>query len=560
MKEFTTKDLELALRVPGVVMFDEVLAGIAEDPSLSATRRRDLASGLRRVAAILGRELADIPADPRWLQPKLSKVSPAANGLSAKTWENAVSNMRAALAQRGIVSHRNRRASLSPAWQAVREQASTAIRPSGSLVRLVHFVDRLGVAPEDVTDRHATLYLEALQQEEVHKDPRRSFRSAIHAWNRAAKHNPGWPQVLLSTPAPKQTRIKRSIETYPASFAADLEVYRRDMAGSDPFGGRAERPLRPATIAQYARAIERFAGVLLETGVPPDQISSLADLVEPATAEQGLRWLYKRYGEVLTRGLEEMAVILQQVGRRYVRLEADQQDRLDHFVRNLSQGRAAGMTAKNRDRLRPLLSPRITQRLLNLPEVLMARAGESQSHKACLLREHAVAIGTLIFCPIRRSNLAAINLDRHIQRPGGGKAYLIFEPSEVKNHQRIEFEIPPELLRLMNRHIELRGPVLCPPATPWLFPKRDGSQAMSADQLGNGVTKTLRRELGMQINLHLFRHFAAHLLLESMPGNYEAARRLLGHSSVSTTLSAYSGLESIGATQLFSDIVRERRQ
>lgn len=560
MKELTAKDLELALRVPGVVMFDEVLVRILADQSLSATRRRDMASGLRRVAAILARELADIPADPRWLQPKLSKVSPAANGLSAKTWENAVSNMRAALAQCAIVSPRNRRGSLSPAWQALWAEVCATAKPSGSLARFIHFLDRLDVAPADVTDRHAALYHEALQQEEVHKDPHRSFRSAINAWNRAVSRIPGWPQAQLSKPAPKQIRIKRPIETYPASFAADLEAYRRDMAGSDPFGGCAEPPLRPASIAQYSRMIERFAGVLLETGVPPDQLRSLADLVDPARAEQGLRWLYKRYGGARTRGLEGMAIMLQQVGRRYVRLETVQQDRLDRFAQNLSQGREVGMTAKNRDRLRPLLGSQMTERLLDLPEQLMARAGEDRSHKACLLREHAVAIGILIFCPIRRGNLAAISVDRHIQRPGGGKAYLIFEPGEVKNHQRIEFEIPPELLRLIDRHVELRSPALCPPATPWLFPKRDGTEAMSADQLANSVTRTLNRELGMPVNLHLFRHFGVHLLLESKPGNYEAARRLLGHSSLSTTLNAYSGLESINASQMFCDIIREKRQ
>lgn len=137
---------------------------------------------------------------------------------------------------------------------------------------------------------------------------------------------------------------------------------------------------------------------------------------------------------------------------------------------------------------------------------------------------------------------------------------IIFEPGEVKNHQRIEFEIPTELLRLIDRHVELRSPALCPPATPGLFPKRDGARAMSADQLANSVTQTLHRELGMPVNLHLFRHFAVHLLLQHMPGNYEAARRLLAHSSLSTTLNAYSGLESISATQLFSDIIREKRQ
>ena len=56
---------------------------------------------------------------------------------------------------------------------------------------------------------------------------------------------------------------------------------------------------------------------------------------------------------------------------------------------------------------------------------------------------------------------------------------------------------------------------------------------------------------------HQFRHAAGALLLMRRPGDYELVRRILGHRSVRTTMSAYVGLESIQASEIFGKIVME---
>ena len=203
------------------------------------------------------------------------------------------------------------------------------------------------------------------------------------------------------------------------------------------------------------------------------------------------------------------------------------------------------MTTKNRDRLRPLQDPKTLRRLLLLPERLFARAEHGGDTQAAVLeREDAVAIAILLTAPIRRKNLVSIHLDQNLHRPGDGSVYLVFTPEEVKNRQPIEFELPPAVVTMIDRLLATRSPRLCPPATPWLFPRRDGTGPMHEDGLSKRIRERIRREMGLAINPHLFRHLSAMLLLDANPGAYETVRHLLGHSQLSSTLNVYTGLEA----------------
>ena len=187
--------------------------------------------------------------------------------------------------------------------------------------------------------------------------------------------------------------------------------------------------------------------------------------------------------------------------------------RLDNIVHRVTQKKTHGMTSKNRDRLRPLLDPETRRRLLLLTDRLFEKAGSDTRRQSCLLREQAIAIGILNVAPIRAGNLVSIDLDRHLQRPGDGTLFLVFEPGEVKNRQRVEFELPQYQADMIKLHLGLRSPALCPATTKWLFPKRNGFGIMPADHLAKSVKKRIRRELGLVVNLHLFRHQAAHIML-----------------------------------------------
>ena len=56
---------------------------------------------------------------------------------------------------------------------------------------------------------------------------------------------------------------------------------------------------------------------------------------------------------------------------------------------------------------------------------------------------------------------------------------------------------------------------------------------------------------------HQFRHAAAAIILKSEPGNYEYARRVLGHLNIATTINSYTALESFSATARFAGLIEK---
>ena len=54
----------------------------------------------------------------------------------------------------------------------------------------------------------------------------------------------------------------------------------------------------------------------------------------------------------------------------------------------------------------------------------------------------------------------------------------------------------------------------------------------------------MKRETGLDMNLHLYRHLAAKLYLRFDPGGLETVRQLLGHKTIKTTLKAYADFQT----------------
>ena len=129
----------------------------------------------------------------------------------------------------------------------------------------------------------------------------------------------------------------------------------------------------------------------------------------------------------------------------------------------------------------------------------------------------------------------------------------------MKNERRIEFELPNHVVEMIDQHLKTRAPQLCPAGTPWLFSRRDGTAAANANYYCTKVKKRIEREIGLTINIHLFRHIAAKIFLDANPGQYEVVKRLLGHSALSQTLNAYAGFEAGTSTRLFAATVDAMR-
>ena len=157
--------------------------------------------------------------------------------------------------------------------------------------------------------------------------------------------------------------------------------------------------------------------------------------------------------------------------------------------------------------------------------------------------------------PIRLKNLAALEIDRHFDRCAPGQLYLSIPEYEVKNGAPLEFQLPDRVAHMLDTFIADYRPYLIAQPCSWLFAREDGTDQVHKVVLARRITTTIERELGIEMNVHLFRHLAAMLILDRDPGAYDLVRRILAHSELSTTLDAYSGMESIGATRLLADLV-----
>ena len=79
-----------------------VLAALERDGNLSATRRRDLRSAVKRIADLIGNEPAGVALDMEAISIRLSAISPHTVGMTAKRFANIRSDFLAAVKACGV--------------------------------------------------------------------------------------------------------------------------------------------------------------------------------------------------------------------------------------------------------------------------------------------------------------------------------------------------------------------------------------------------------------------------------------------------------------------------
>jgi integrase len=92
----------------------------------------------------------------------------------------------------------------------------------------------------------------------------------------------------------------------------------------------------------------------------------------------------------------------------------------------------------------------------------------------------------------------------------------------------------------------------------FLFPSRE-TYGRTAHELAIGLCNLIGRELGVELNMHLLRHFAGWLYLRRNPGQYEVLRQVLGHKKIEVTIACYTGLEADASARHFDESVLQER-
>lgn len=426
------------------------------------------------------------------------------------------------------------------------------------LKRFFAYCSACGLRPEDVTDRVLAAFEAAVREADVSR-PFQVMRDAGLAWNRQMLQRAGWPQITLTVPfSERWNRVSMTTDQFTESFARDIEGFLSQRSEDSLF---AENPLTPMSAAtKYDRKgkILQLATRAVVCGRDPASIKTLSDLVEPATAKLVLAALWRDAGEEPNGHYANLCRLMVTIAKFWAHLPDDQVDVLKKVEKRFRPPKT-GMTMKNRSRLRQFTDDENVRRLVGLPSKVVEALDIKQTRISDAVRvQQALAVALLLVAPVRVKNLASIDIEEHIHRVSETICSLVFPDVEVKNRQDLEYPLPVPVLQLLDLYLEVYRPLLAKKRGSKLFVSLNGVEKEPA-YLSAQIPKFIKAELGFEMNLHLFRHFAGFIYLKSHPGDYETVRQLLGHKSIKTTVEFYTGLEHIESFRRYDDILDRYR-
>jgi integrase len=539
----------------------DVLAAVERDASLAEPKREAWCCSIRRIANFLEREPAQLPARLLALRFGISRLHHAQLGVSRKTLQNHLANLKAAIRHFSSVERMSGRGvPLNTAWQALYDKLSLPRLRLG-LAGFFRYCSANGVEPSFVSDKTVDAFVRYVSEVQFTIKPGDLHKQIARCWGRARESVSEWPQITLTVPDFRPKPTSMSWDAFPRSLVEDVERYLTLLSGDSILDEDApDRPCKPSTITTRRNYLRLAASAAVKRGIPAEALRSLADLISPSTVRLILEhYLAKKDGKIVTFTID-MAERLCAIARLYVKAPETQVQALERYCAKLRTKRHVGLTEKNMAVVRIFKNASNRNRLKALPARLFdeALAERDAPIQAAVKAQIALAIQILLIAPMRLANLAALNLEQHVVRVGGTELtyHLVIPPEEVKNDEPLEYPLPAIVNEMLCTYLTVFRPRLGPSASPWLFPgetDRCKTKATLSGQIIDRITK----EIGVRVTPHQFRHLAAAFILEKDPANYEFVRRVLGHKNLQTTINFYVGLESVEAVRKFSAMALE---
>lgn len=525
---------------------------------ISEKAKADMASSVRKVTKVLGTDPALLPIDPQNLRRRLETISPTLAGVSQGRWNNIRSLFGKALALATPILPGRSYTPLTPAWQGLVDRLEFGRRTR--LLPLLRRFSELEISPDNLVLADLEAYRVAICEDRLRSNPENTWDTLVWSWNACVREIPEWPQIAIPRKA-KREIYSFPWEFYPPSLYKDVQAYLRRIAGDDLSEDAPDSPARPATLETRERQLRMAAAAAIHKGVPREELTSLKKLLTLDRYIQILQFFKDRSSGKSSPQTQHMAYFLKTVVKRHLKFDDDALMPFEKINRQINpKKKRRGLTRKNRERLRPFDDPEVVKKFLELPWRIrkdVEKDKKSPIKRRALRAQLAVAIAILQIIPVRRRNIHAIEIDKHLIAHGK-HLYLVFEEDETKTEEPIDFEIPSEHKDLIAWYVREYRPHLLRTHTNALFPGAD-AKPKSGGTLAQQVKDIIYDYLGLPFNLHLFRHAGTKIYLDVRPGQYGIPQRVLGHRSSTTTMSVYAGTETKAAGLHFASVLRERR-
>ena len=536
-----------------------VLAAVDRSTALSPTRLRDLRSAVMRVANLLGNVPGRIALDLPAIATSLAAVSPVAAGMTTKRFANIRSDFLAAVKASGLVPigawHKGR---LAPAWRQLFARLSHR-RAHLGLSRFARYASARGIDPEAVNDVTVADFITAVREQSLHGAPNWLYRQVTLVWNEAAC-DAALGLQSLTVPSFRGPPKRIDWALLSSSFRRDVDKFLKWASQSDPFAPESRsRRLAPRTLRLRRDQIHAAVSALADTGIKPKAIGSLADLVTPVNFKRILQRRVEMVDGAQNSFNQSLGIALTLIAREWVKVDGAVQAELKRLLSKVPVP-LKGLTDKNKRFLRQFDDLNALRRLVLLPEQLWAEVKRERSptYRTLAKAQAALAIGILIYMPIRLQNLVTLEFERHlfIRTGRGAKSTLELSNGEVKNNIDLAFEIPPQIVKMLVEYRERTAPKIIGERPARLFVNVDGTPKV-AQALGALITNYARRRAGITLTPHQTRHLSAKVLLDDQPGGFETVRQILGHKNLHHTVSAYAGVDSRRAGRHHQHLIEE---
>lgn len=530
---------------------------IAGDNGLSKARKSNSRSAITCFCRACNLSPADAPASLAWMVEKAGQLHPVQIGISAKRLANMRSEVAFAIKRYIPSPYALRgRGGLVPPWVELWDFLP-ADQLRWRLSRFFKFLSLCGYDRMDLGDDLVPRFRDWLETATTAKNPESVVKETVRAWNRAVTSVPGWPQQPLTDIWRRET-YTRPWDALPASFRGDAEAWLETLRHPDILDEHAPRkPLSEETIKARRFQIRQIYAALVDSGIDPDSLVELADIMTLERLRIVLRFHLGRGDGQASSQTAGIATAFVLIAEHWVRVEPAELAAMQALRRKATPDQC-GMTEKNQTALHQFDSERNKRLLVNLPSKVRKKLAKKKTLTQDDARDCqvALALAILLCLPIRRKNLCQLDLERHFvwhEDHGKARIFIDIPAAEVKNKEPIAFELNAPAIKLLDFYLDRCRPLLAKHPSSWLFPGANPGAHKAPRNVSDGLKRLVYQSTGLRVTIHQIRHIVGKIVLDNDPSQIEIVRRLHGHLSLDTTTRTYTGLDARVASRVLDD-------
>lgn len=167
-------------------------------------------------------------------------------------------------------------------------------------------------------------------------------------------------------------------------------------------------------------------------------------------------------------------------------------------------------------------------------------------------------VDLLIQRPLRLRSFICLDLDRHVVPTHAG-VLLRFAPEDMKDRKARDLPVPDDLVEPLRRYLDEHRPILLQGADlSALWVSRRGAP-LGADSFQAHLADLTRREFGVALRPHAFRHIAATWIAEQDPAHVGIIAAMLGHATLAMSQKHYNRARMIEASNSYQNVIAKLR-